>query len=162
MSTRSPDSATCIWQVCAAKGLVPGQGGKTIKFAKAPSELDIKYTPRLGACTGWVPGTRPEGGFYGYATDDIFYLESCIFSQICANGDDLFKLKAGDPFICDFSAERFNELQKLLLSPSEPDPDAKVCTGVGMAKEAGQCKDWCTKWNCWQQDCTACGADHGC
>ena len=150
------------WQVCAAKGLIPGQGGMTIKFARAPSTLDLKVKPRLGQCSGWVPAQRPEGGVYGYATDDIFYLESCIFSEICTNGDTVFQLARGEPFVCQFSPEKFRELQKLLMSPTMPDPDERQCTGVGQAKEAGQCQDWCTKWNCWQAECLGCGEDHGC
>ena len=37
-------------------------------------------------CSGWVPGKKPEGGIYGYATDDIFYLETCLYSQVSAIG----------------------------------------------------------------------------
>ena len=33
-------------------------------------------------CSGWVPKKKPEGGIYGYATDDIFYLETCLYSQV--------------------------------------------------------------------------------
>lgn len=29
------------WQLCAAKGLLPGQGGKLLHFATAPKDLDI-------------------------------------------------------------------------------------------------------------------------
>ena len=37
-------------------------------------------------CSGWVPSKKPEGGIYGYATDDIFYLETCLYSQVSAIG----------------------------------------------------------------------------
>lgn len=40
----------------------------------------------LGVCSGWVPSKKPEGGIYGYATDDIFYLETCLYSQVSAIG----------------------------------------------------------------------------
>ena len=68
------------WQVCAAIGQIPGQGGKTILFAKAPKELfpDEDNGKGLGQCEGWVPAQRPVGGIYGYATVDIFYLEVCL------------------------------------------------------------------------------------
>ena len=29
-----------VWQLCAAKGLLPGQGGKLLHFATAPKDLD--------------------------------------------------------------------------------------------------------------------------
>ena len=32
-------------------------------------------------CSGWVPSKKPEGGIYGYATDDIFFLEVCLYTQ---------------------------------------------------------------------------------
>lgn len=65
------------WQVCAAKGLLPGQGGRTIQFSHAPSALypDGSTNKPVGECCGWTPlGSRPRGGSFGYATDDIFYL----------------------------------------------------------------------------------------
>jgi len=77
------------WQTCAAQGKLPGQGTKydgtrdrTIKFAKAPGTLELVRNNRLGVCSGWVPSKKPEGGIYGYATDDIFYLETCLYSQV--------------------------------------------------------------------------------
>ena len=43
------------WQVCAAKGLLPGQGGRTIIFGKRPGDLDPsrKGGKPLGTCGGW-------------------------------------------------------------------------------------------------------------
>lgn len=48
-----------------------------IKFAYPPSKLrpDGRAGKALGQCQGWVPGKPPAGGLYGFATDDIFYLE---------------------------------------------------------------------------------------
>ena len=88
------------WQVCAARGKLPYQGGRKIVFAVAPSSLDPSGATGkpLGQCKGWVPGRKPEGGFYGYATDDIFYLEVCMMNQICKNGEHLFHMQAGEEF----------------------------------------------------------------
>ena len=110
------------WQVCAARGKLPYQGGRKIVFAVAPSSLDPSGATGkpLGQCKGWVPGRKPEGGFYGYATDDIFYLEVCMMNQICKNGEHLFHMQAGEEFQCDYDPARFRELQNLLLSPPEP------------------------------------------
>ena len=65
------------WQVCAAKGLLPGQGSQEIKFGYQPSSLrpDGATGKPLGQCHGWVPEEPPAGDIYGFATDDIFYLE---------------------------------------------------------------------------------------
>ena len=88
------------WQTCAAQGKLPGQGGSAIKFAKAPHTLELVRNNRLGVCSGWVPARKPEGGIYGYATDDIFYLETCMYSQMCSNGHDIFRLEEGERFNC--------------------------------------------------------------
>ena len=40
-------------------------------------------------------GAAPNGHCdNGYATDDIFFLEVCMFNQLCKNGDELFGLQA--------------------------------------------------------------------
>ena len=71
------------WMVCAAQGKVPGQGDdRVIRFAKAPNTLELSG---LGQCRGWVPEDRPAGFVFGYATADIFYLEACLFSQMCVH-----------------------------------------------------------------------------
>ena len=108
------------WMTCAAQGKLPGQGGKAIKFAKAPHTLDLVRNNRLGVCSGWVPDSRPQGGIYGYATDDIFYLETCMYSQMCSNGRDLFTLAEGQSFYCAFDPALFRELQEILLTPPDP------------------------------------------
>jgi len=105
------------WQVCAAKGWLPGQNSMTILFARAPSSLDPAGSTGkpLGEMKGWVPPQVPEGG-YGYATDDIFYLEVCMMDMICSNGFDLWTLKVGDRFVCLLSPAGMRELQTLLLN----------------------------------------------
>ena len=62
---------------------VPGQGSsRAIRFARAPNTLEVSG---LGQCRGWVPKDRGWGFVYGYATADIFYLEACLFSQMCVH-----------------------------------------------------------------------------
>jgi len=114
------------WMVCAAQGKVPGQGDdRVIRFAKAPNTLELSG---LGQCRGWVPEDRPAGFVFGYATADIFYLEACLFSQICSNHEELFSLDVGQDFVCDFSIERFATLQQILTSPWVEPQGAKQCT----------------------------------
>ena len=72
---------------------------------------------------GWVPDyLQGEHCKNNYATDDIFFLEVCLFNQMCTNGADLFALQAGEAFHCDFSAERVHELEQILTSPAAPEP----------------------------------------
>jgi|EP00966_Prymnesium_polylepis_P230188 hypothetical protein len=100
----------------------------------------------LGQCRGWRPAGA-GGCNDGYATDDIYFLEVCLYNQICENGGlrctrttrttglaaatsivhhlppasisctgaDLFKLEVGEFFVCDFSEERLDELERLLM-----------------------------------------------
>jgi len=108
------------WQVCAAKGLLPGQGSRTIIFGKRPADLDPsrKGGKPLGTCGGWVPSyLRQEHCRNNYATDDIFFLEVCTFNQICRNGEDLWHLEVGQEWRCELDETLFAELQDILLTP---------------------------------------------
>ena len=90
-------------------------------FAKAPGTLIVSgEDTRLGICSGWVPPWLPAGGEFGYATDDVYYVEVCLFNEICENGAELFDLIDGEPFRCRFSEARLRALQHVLLSPLEP------------------------------------------
>ena len=137
------------WQTCAALGKLPGQGTKldgtfsrTIKFAKAPNTLELVRNNRLGVCSGWVPSKKPEGGIYGYATDDIFYLETCLYSQVCSNGHELFDLAPGESFTCHFTPALFRELQEILLTPHvPPGPEERRCEGATIYHES-RVGDW--------------------
>jgi hypothetical protein len=84
---------------------------------------------RLGQCTGWVPSNPPSGGYYGYATDDIFFLEVCLYNEICENAASLWEVGRGEDWRCDFSQKRFRQLQALLLTPAQtPKPGTNRCT----------------------------------
>ena len=103
------------WQVCAAYGRIPGQGDRRIIFSKAPKSLDFLHSPRLGQCSGWSP--IDCRGQNGYATDSIFFLEVCLFSQICSNRAELFTLDVGDEWECDFNDNAYWELSEMLMEP---------------------------------------------
>ena len=101
------------WQMCGAKGLLPGQRTATLIFAQAPNSLDAEGPRPLGQCGGY----SPQGcGEHAYSNDDIFFLEVCMFSKICANNWELFQLAAGDHFRCQVSEEGFRELQAYLTA----------------------------------------------
>ena len=117
---------TLEWQVCGAQGVLPGQFGEKIVFATAPKSLDIWGRKSLGACGGWVPdGIRAKP--HEYASHDVFFLETCLLHQICINGDELFELDAGQPFACNFSQPRFEELQQILVEPAEGGEPLRQC-----------------------------------
>jgi len=108
------------WQVCAAKGMLPGQGGFGMRFSYKPGDLDVYNggTNRaLWQCRGWRAPNAATGCDDGYATEDIYFLEVCLFSQLCENGEDLFTLDTRDFFVCEFSEARFDELARLLMTP---------------------------------------------
>lgn len=88
--------------------------------------MDMAVT--RGRCSGWRPSVRAKGVF-GYTNDDIFYLEVCLFHQMCENGAELFRLPSTSrPFLCDFSPRRFAELGAILTSaPPSPDRQRRDC-----------------------------------
>lgn len=54
-------------------GRLPGQGGKTIRFAIEPSSLQPDQGEKpIGSCTGYTPAGC---GNEGYASSDIYYME---------------------------------------------------------------------------------------
>ena len=97
-----------------------------------------------------------HGRQYGYANDDIFFLESCLYSQVCTNGDGLFALGVGEHWTCQFSEGAFRELQQLLLAPPLQSADASGCTTRAL------CTHWCNRFTCDQAQCSACGSNRGC
>ena len=118
------------WQMCAVSGKLPSQpvGDRSIRFANAPRQLDVEPLARIASRrrgqSGEARRTRncsPESVTsdgkkrLGYSLPDIFHLEVCLFNQVCTNGAALFDLAVGEPFVCDFSPQRFAALAETLL-----------------------------------------------
>ena len=103
------------WQTCAARGKLPGQQTPRIVFATPPAEVEITGTeyPAFASCSGFAPHGCNSTGF---AQEDIFFLELCAYSKICANNDVLFQLKVGQMFTCEVSPSGIRELRHLLLA----------------------------------------------
>jgi len=97
------------WQVCAARGYLPGQMSRDIRFAFRPGELVPEY---IGACTGYHPAGCGE---QGYASYDIFYLEVCMYSTMCSNREELFQLQVGDTWRCELDEDGFTQLTDWVL-----------------------------------------------
>ncbi len=96
-------------------------------FANAPSRLPVHpwvADDRRADCSGAANSSA------GYTVRDVFFLELCVFRQICSNGADVFRLRAGEPFHCRFSHKGFTELQNLLLSCSSSSRGLNSIGGV--------------------------------
>eukprot|EP00966_Prymnesium_polylepis_P104302 2415656-Prymnesium_polylepis.1 len=157
------------WQMCAIRGMLSSQSSKEIVFARcAPVDraalshtglqrpvppLVCRRAPKTVAMDGWPPFGQCSGftnsgcnTWDGFANDDIFYLEVCLFSQVCANSEQLFQIDVGERFVCDFSADGFEQLQAWLLDGpdmrvrDEQASRGKWCAlhGVGALRETGQ------------------------
>ena len=101
------------WQLCAARGDLPGQGGKVMRFGFAPKflEPDGGIHP-IGQCEGYHPAGC---GNIGYASSDIFYMEACLYSQVCKNRDEFWQLDATDDFVCEMDQAGFEQLRQWML-----------------------------------------------
>ena len=150
------------WQLCAARGELPYSVGEIV-FARAPKDLFVRGPhSRLDKCSGWAPPDAPPGGVFGYATEDIFHLEVCVYNQICENRMELFDLDVGEPFYCELSMSRFSELQEILLTPTNyTEPEAEKCTPDRMHRTVmdQSCASWCEnqgEWVCENDDCEGC------
>lgn len=101
------------WQMCAAKGFLNKQASRKIVFAHAPKNVWMDGWPPFDQCSGY---TGEEcNRWLGFANDDIYPLEVCLYSQVCKNDDELFNIEAGDPFVCDIDVPGFHHLQSMLM-----------------------------------------------
>jgi len=126
------------WQVCAAKGTLPGQKSSTIIFSMPPKDLQVQGGDfPLGSCSSYAP----FGCGGGYASGDIFYLEVCVYDAMCANRNAMWALNAGDPWHCELDYWGFKEFfEKILNTPSEEVAamDLKWAFPTGPRKEERQ------------------------
>ena len=143
------------WMICGARGRLPGQWSDKVIFSHAPNTLEPlgekfgQERHHFGRCSGF---RQEEFGSCdgGYATDDIFFLEVCIYNQICTNGDELFDLKVGQKWRCELDERRFKELEGWLTEPL----DLEHATSY--RGETGRCEKWCNEWNCRSEECRGC------
>ena len=66
----------------------------------------------LGSCDGYAP----KGCRTGYASSDIFFLESCFYSMMCANHEELWSLDVGDEFVCEMDWGGFTRMRDYVLN----------------------------------------------
>ena len=84
------------WMICVIQGKANwgGGGDGQIIFSLAPSNLDMRD---FNSREGW------------YSENDIYYLEVCTLNEMCANRDELWTLKMGDPFFCQFDSAEWQQ-----------------------------------------------------
>ena len=125
------------WQVCAARGELPGQQAPQVVFSVPPAALDVRGGGGVyGAAwtNDWNHGHKAKDGRWSwkfvdrtipalndyypstqwYGQWDIFFLEVCSYSVMCENRDELFELPAGKLFTCKLSDEGVRRLQSYL------------------------------------------------
>ena len=91
------------------------QSSRKIVFARAPKSVRLDGSPPFGACSGFTDKHCDSQWDIGFANDDIYYLEICLYSQVCTNGHDLFSVDPGRAFVCEFSESGFRRIQQMLV-----------------------------------------------
>jgi len=107
------------WQMCAANGYLNQQASRKIIFAHAPKRVRLDQldgSPAFGQCSGY--SDKACDGWAGFANDDIYPLEVCLFSLVCQNDHELFEVDAGEPFVCEIDVAGFRDLQSTLTRGS--------------------------------------------
>ena len=46
-----------------------------------------------------------------YAENDVYYLEVCVLSELCANSDELWTKRVGENWACTISMDKWKALQ---------------------------------------------------
>lgn len=101
------------WMTCAVKGRLAfpwkekgaNPNGGEIIFSLAPKDLDLHP---------FNQGTYPRC-CGDYAENDIYYLEVCVLSEMCANSDEMWRLNVGDTFRCELSETKWRSMRQALL-----------------------------------------------
>ena len=78
----------------AVLGKLPWQADRELVFARAPNTVYLDGYPPFGRCSGYTDSACSDT--VGFANDDIFYLEVCLFSQVCKKNELRFALFAAD------------------------------------------------------------------
>jgi len=122
------------WQVCAAQGALPGQGGNSIVFSTAPKALTQTGGDfPLAGCNSYAP----RGCGDGYASGDIFYLEVCMYDAMCANRESLWQIEAGEAWHCDLDYDGYAFLYHSILDPGVRRRAHANSTNHGAADQSG-------------------------
>ena len=86
------------WVLCAARGWLPGQNNAGIYFAKAPRDLDTRDLDDPSRTGSWWQ----EPHYNHYAVSDVFFGEVVLLSTLCKNSWQLFTVRRGERFDCDY------------------------------------------------------------
>ena len=86
--------------------------GNGLERAALVGPCQAAHEATLGSCSGYAP----LGCEDGYASSDIFFLETCFYSMMCSNHDELFELGVGEDFNCELSRPGFERLRNYILA----------------------------------------------
>ena len=97
------------------RGKLPGQAGTaTLRFATAPRGLDTRDMadpgrPGIDGAAWWrEPHERH------YAVTDVFFAEVCVLATLCSNSWQLFTVRRGEDFTCEFEEKNWHVLASVL------------------------------------------------
>lgn len=112
------------WQLCAAKGLLPGQQGRGIAFSTAPKTLSIGewHNPTTWPCQQGCPPSH-------YSVGDVYFAEIAVYNQICRGAAQLFEVGRGEEMQCDVDEVRFHDLANRLIRSSCHQGEGSYDTG---------------------------------
>ncbi len=96
--------ANIKWQLCAINNLLPRQRG--IAFSFPPSALLMKDTSRGARLSKMMSRTQHRS----YTSSDVFLFEVCLFSLVCKNDAELFSVRIGERFDCEFDKGRLKQV----------------------------------------------------
>ena len=68
-----------------------------------------------GVVTAMGIGLLSGCGSNGYASSDVFFLEVCVYSMMCSNRDQLWRLDVEEDWECEMDWEGFQEMRNALL-----------------------------------------------
>ena len=98
------------WVLCALSGKLPGQRGRDVHFALAPSELDWAM---------WNDVSRAETQIgepgVGFAVSDVYFAELSIIHSLCANRQQMLGVRAGEVFRCELDRAAYDSLVAALV-----------------------------------------------
>ena len=131
---------------------VPSQGVR-LRLRVRPRPTELSAAPFCGPLCSLVL-IRLRG--VSHRTDDIYFLEICLYSYLCDNGDDLFDLEVAAGFQCKLSLERLQKLRNLLTEGPSSENVAYRSDGFT------RCASWCSHFTCDQGGCIGCGEEQDC
>eukprot|EP00967_Tisochrysis_lutea_P063479 scaffold81933_cov28-Tisochrysis_lutea.AAC.4 len=101
-------------------GRLMGQRVAHVVFATPPGDVVLEGAdgrPALNICSSFNPNSC---GLDRYSTEDVFFLEVCLFNEICTNAHDLFAQPEGGYFRCELDVNGLERVREALVNANGP------------------------------------------